>query len=242
MPKNKLKVDISKLEKRYNVSKYSEDDWHLYVEKRTDSILKNHIMTPAGENLFLLNVGCGAYARGSSEWTEINLDLFTAPLMSKSYPVCADACHLPFRDNAFAAVVCVGEVLSYVDPVQVLREIGRIIIPSGTVIIDFGNSKSLRHLFLPTYGRRADLISVPYNGYPENTWVYQPEFIKEALRETGLSVKKTYGTHTWSCLALRCGIEERMALKIQNLLNWVPAPWSWAETITMVAEKCSPLR
>lgn len=237
MPFNTPGISRANIEWRYSVSEHSEDEWHYYVEQKTKNIIRENISNAMNEKSLLLNAGCGTYERKIFGWTEVSLDIFSAPLANKRLPVCGDVCHLPFCDSAFGAVICVGEVLAYADPSLALREVGRVTAPRGTIIIDFGNSKSLRHLFQPTYGRRADLITVPYNDEPENTWVYQPEFIEELLLASGFKIKKMYGTHTWSSLAVRCGMTAKSALKFQSLLEWAVLPWKWSDTVTAVAEK-----
>jgi ubiquinone/menaquinone biosynthesis C-methylase UbiE len=53
----------------------------------------------------------------------------------------ADGAGLPFRDGAFAAVVC-SEVLEHVkDDAQALQEIARVLRPEGTLIVTFPHRK-----------------------------------------------------------------------------------------------------
>jgi hypothetical protein len=87
------------------------------------------------------------------------------------------------------------------------------------------------------YGREADIVTDEYNGSSERVWIYHPRFIWRLLRVSGFSVRREYGTHTWSSLATRLGISKTRSTSLQRSLEWLPLPKRWADVCTIVAEK-----
>ena len=143
----------------------------------------------------------------------------------------------PFAGSTFSIIVCVGEVLAYCDPAKAIREFARVIANSGRLICDFRSSRSLRYLRSKTFGRAADLIHDEYNGTPEPTWVYDPQYIRAILHLAGFRIRSEFGIHTWSNLARRLGSSTELALTFQRYLASMPFPVKWADLITIVADR-----
>src|SRR5208337_3242994 len=147
-----------------------------------------------------------------------------APIRDRKYALCASVEALPFRSSTFGAIVCVGEVLAYCDPAAAITEFARVLAPSGTLICDFGSSRSIRYWFRTSYGRAADLVTDHYNGTPERTWVYDPAYVSSLLVKAGFHVKVSLGTHTWSAFARRLGASMPTAMLVQQYLEWLRFP------------------
>jgi len=233
-------IRFSDLKERYDVPFFSEDEWHRHTGFWTGKIIAKYL--PAIESTRrgkLLNAGCGVYSLEMPHFDEVCLDMFSTPLLGRDLSVCANVEQLPFRDATFEAVVCVGEVLAYCDPATTIAEISRVTGWKGVFIFDFGSSRSAKHLFTKTHGRAADIVTVEYNGSSERTWVYDLSYLSRLLNRNGFSVVATEGTHTWSALSLRFGARVKFALRLQKVLEKLPIPGFWADTITVVAEKTS---
>jgi SAM-dependent methyltransferase len=223
------------LKARYDVESVKEDAWHSYTGERTSQLLSKSLSNPQSRSRLLLNAGSGIYQIGADKWDEISLDLFSAPLKTRPNAVCASVEALPFANNIFGAVVCVGEVLAYCDPAKAIREFARVLAPAGLLICDFGNSRSLRYLFKKTYGRAAEIITEQYNGMPERIWIYDPKYIDSILLSCGFAVRQRVGTHTWSALARRVGLPMSHSISLQEYLDWLPLPAVGADLMTVVA-------
>ncbi len=68
-----------------------------------------------------------------------------------AYIVQADAHRLPFKKNAFDAIVCIAVITWVADPAKVLREIARVLRPGGTVIITVRNRCCIKNVFDPLF-------------------------------------------------------------------------------------------
>jgi len=85
------------------------------------------------------------------------------------------------------------------------------------------------------YGRAADIITDLYNGTPERTWVYNPEYIQKLLFSSGFVITTFKTTHSWSALALRLGLSKEKSFKFQKYMALVPFPKFLADLVTIVA-------
>lgn len=86
----------------------------------------------------VLDVGCGGHLHGT--WGLDSLPHQVNGKMNAS--VIANAARLPVRHGSFDGVVC-AQVLSYtyVDPVEILREIHRVLKPGGHLLVTAGRWK-----------------------------------------------------------------------------------------------------
>jgi SAM-dependent methyltransferase len=85
----------------------------------------------------ILDLGCGdqPYARlvgrGNLEYIGVDLSLEHSPLPD----VCADSLRLPFRDSTFDTILSTQVIEHVADPSEMMREISRVLKPSGHVIM-----------------------------------------------------------------------------------------------------------
>jgi len=110
------------------------------------------------------------------------------------------------------------EVLGYCDPQLALTEFSRILQQRGLLVCDFGAAESsVQNAGL--LWREADIVTDEYNGSSERVWIYHPRFIRRLLRVSGFSVRREYGTHTWSSLATRLGISKTRSTRFSVRWN-----------------------
>ncbi len=157
---------------RYDVERFSEDEWHSYSGEKTVRLLSEHLDAQKGTPRQLLNAGSGVYQLSIPGWTEISVDLFDAPIRGRRHSIRASVEDLPFEACTFGAVVCVGEVLGYCDPARAIAEFGRVVTPQGILICDFGTTRSFRYWFRKQHARAAELVTDQYKGTPEPIWIH----------------------------------------------------------------------
>ena len=226
------------LTERYDVESMSEDEWHSYTSDRTVQLLKETFHFH-GTPPLCLNAGSGVYALRLNSWKEIPLDLFVKPVRRRHYAVCATVEALPFRVGSFGGVVCTGEVLAYCDPSAAIVEFARVLAPMGTLLCDFGNSRSFRYWLKPPFGRAADQVTDYYNGSPEKIWIYHPGYVESLLSSAGFSIQRKIGAHTWSALARRLGLSMACSVRLQRAMEWFSLPTGWSDVLTIIAVRTS---
>ena len=220
---------------RYDVEQFSEDEWHTYSGEQTKRLLSRYVTSGQGIPNVLLNAGSGVYQLGLAGWREIAVDLFDSPIRSRPGAVRGDIQQLEFPAGSFGAVVCVGEVLGYCDPVRAIKEFARVTAPNGLLVCDFRSTLSFRCWFSKEFKRAADLVTDEYKGSPEPVWVYDPGYILSLVKSSGFSIKAVHGFHTWSALARRLGTSPIFATTVERWFRFLPRPTVCADIKTIVA-------
>lgn len=222
---------------RYDVQWFSEDEWHAHSGERTSMILSTHVISRPDLPRVLLNAGSGVYALRLPQWTEMAVDLFAKPIHGRGHAIQGDIHNLQFSTGSFGAIVCVGEVLGYCDPVKVISEFSRVIAPHGILVCDFGSTRSYQRWFSGLFGDAAALVVDEYNQTPEPIWIYDPQYIMSLLRSAGFEIQAVIGSHTWSALGRRLGLSSRSSIALQRKLSGIPLPFAWSDVITVVASR-----
>lgn len=231
------------LKERYDVRSFSEDSWHSHSGNVTQNIIQHFLVKTRAGNANLLNAGSGIYQITSNkEWHEYKADLFHTPLIGENLSVCARVEALPFCDDAFGCVICVGEVLGYCDPAKALAEFSRVTGDNGILIADFGNSRSTKYRFTKTFGRAADIATDRYNETPERIWVYSPEYILSLVSSLGWNIYKVYGTHFLSAMGRKAGIPDNMSLSLERILGRRISVAKMCDIVTFIAVRGEVLR
>jgi SAM-dependent methyltransferase len=230
------------LSARYDVASIDEDTWHSYSGDKTERVISRILSTWPAPSTLLLNAGCGVYRLTVPYWQEISLDLFPTPLKMRSHAICGSVEALPFKPNIFGALVCVGEVLGYCDPVKAIKEFARVLMGKGILVCDFSSTQSFRYWLTKTYGRAADIVTQQYNGQPERTWAYHPGYIESLLVSAGFEIYQCIGAHTWSALASRVGFSMKSAVRFQKRLDGIEGPNRYADLMTIVAVRSESVK
>src|SRR4051794_21045024 len=96
------------------------DSWSVHTKEFITEALKKAI--PKTTNL-IFNAGCGGNDYGISEESHcINMDISYRQAQSVSRAIVGDVERLPFRDQVFDLVLCVGAVINYCEPYEAIPE------------------------------------------------------------------------------------------------------------------------
>ena len=144
----------------------------------------------------VLDVGCGsgwfsqrAAARGA-RLTSLDIGvrlLQRTRQRCDTRPVAADACALPFPDNAFDVVISSECIEHTLDPRQALRELHRVARPGGFIVMTVPNQ---RWHFAVTFANAFKLR--PFEGY-EN-WMSWRD-VRGVLAGAGARIERMRGFH-----------------------------------------------
>jgi len=145
-----------------------------------------------------LNVGCGL-----DPWGDVRIDVaFTFANWQLKPSILADACYLPFQDQAFE-VVKAGHLLEHVKtPFEALDEILRI--SSKTVILSFPTKYDVLPWFVSNIFPIPSLSAfrLPYLTRKKrlHLWIINPEIVIKYLKKKGWASYLETGTvslFTW---------------------------------------------
>jgi len=144
--------------------------------------------------------------------------------------VLGDALALPWPDASFDAAVCVRVLHHFEDPRPLLAELGRVVRPGGTLVLEFANKRNLKSIARRILRRQAwspfEPGSVAYRPYHFD---HSPMSVRRALRAAGFRVERTRAASLFRvqllCRALPAGVLARVEAPLQEPLGYTtPGP------------------
>jgi SAM-dependent methyltransferase len=171
-------------------------------EDACDRVALRALLPPAGERLIEVGAGFGRLAgeyAGYAEVTlldasEIHVEAARAALDGdERFRISlGDALALPYPDGHFDAAVCVRMLHHFGDPGPVLAELGRVVRPSGVLVLEFANKRNLKAIARHVVDRQRwspfDLDSVEYKPYHFD---HAPVLVRRRLAAAGFRTERT---------------------------------------------------
>lgn len=180
------------------------EPWYRHTQKEISRFIHDH---PFEKNDYVLNAGAGENdynIQGRIHY----VDIAEKKIQDKPLFTVANIEKLPFENDLFTGVVCVGSVLNYCDAVAALSELSRVLCRSGKLILEFESSYSYEYKGTPLYGVDADVVTTTYYGQPHKIWVFSPAYIKRVLNHCNLKLLNEEYFHIISALAFHLGKSE----------------------------------
>jgi ubiquinone/menaquinone biosynthesis C-methylase UbiE len=150
---------------------YSGDDVYSRIQRYRKSLVLSWVEQlglPAGSAV--LEVGCGAgltavglaqrglrvhATDGVPAMVELALEQAAAAGVAEMLDVTrSDAQELPFEDDSFDLVVAMGLIPWVESPLMAMREMARVLLPGGRLIVSCDNRRRLDHLLDPIWSDR----------------------------------------------------------------------------------------
>lgn len=101
---------------------------------------------------------------------------------------------LPFADESFDTVLMVRVFHHLRDSNKALKELHRILKPSGTLIFSYSNLRNLGRGMRFLLGRVPNPFASPKQEYEPELFGHSPAFIRQLLEETSFLLKEQYAT------------------------------------------------
>ena len=167
--------------------------WHDINQKE----IKQFIHKFSFQKCRILNAGSGGNNYGLNE-DMCHVDIAENKVNNtKNYVIC-NIENMPFANDSFDAVICVGSVLNYSDAVKAIGEMSRVLQKNGFIILEFECSYSFEFMGTDAFKANAAIITTYYFNTLHKMWVYSLDYITRILRENNLIIKKTYPYHILS--------------------------------------------
>ncbi|MDR2805872.1 MAG: class I SAM-dependent methyltransferase [Dysgonamonadaceae bacterium] len=233
------KLDIEKIRQFYNdvPEIWNKDDyWHLYSKCQIEKCLKKHLFN---ENEYILNAGSG----GNDYGLKCNLhhvDIAQNKIEHFDKYTVASVENLPFSNNLFNGVICVGSVVNYCDAVATISELSRVLKSSGTLILEFENSWGFEYRQKSVYRTAANITSVIFQNQLHIQWLYSYKYIQNLIKQYNLQITHIYRFHLLSALMLSMGYDERTATqytKYDKLLQYIPFINNHSNNMVLICRK-----
>lgn len=160
-----------------------------FIDKYVNRIVKN--LTP---NDIILNAGSGGKSYKSMA-KQFHIDIAEKTLQNVEHAVVGNIIDMPFKDNSFDCVICVGTVINYCEIEKAIKEFNRISKQHALLILEYERSSS----GLIPKGIRNTNYTVFYHTYfnePHKNMLYSDSYVYQLLSDNGYSVvnKKVFNT------------------------------------------------
>jgi len=135
-----------------------------------------------GSNL-ILNAGSGGKLYPTCA-QQFHIDIAENTLIGIENAYVSNIIDMPFENNTFDCVICVGSVINYCEINKAIAEINRVLKVNGTLIIEYERSGSG---FAINHARNKDLIIFfhTYFGEPHKNLLYSDKYFFQVLKKNG---------------------------------------------------------
>lgn len=234
-------VNSDYTKKLYNEKKAwpEKNMWHDYTKRKIIDVVENIFNGYINPNADILNIGSG----GSTyriKGTTFHLDIAETLIKNLKNSVVGSAENIPFEDNRFDNIICVGSVINYCNAMSVISEAHRVLKNNGYMILEFERSTSGEFLFTSYYNLSTFPKWYIYNNQSHMLWMYSEKYIKTLLKAYNFNIIKLIRFHNISALANRfIDLNDKILaplLRFDNAFNFLSKFISHNEII--ICKKC----
>ncbi len=219
-----MALDTYKVKEFYNnVSDvWNNTAWYKYSQKVITTYI-NKLNIKNDDKI--LNAGSAGNSYGIISNNMIHLDIAENKLKGIKNACIGSIEQIPFEDNCFDIIICVGSVLNYCDAMQSISELMRVLKPNGQLLLEFESSWGFEYLHKKSYKKHATIIETYYIENQHKQWIFSPEYIKKIIKaEQGIIINET-GFHLITGLIARYAKSDDTCIKFacfDKLLRYVP--------------------
>lgn len=161
--------------------------WYNYTHSCILNFIDTHLYSKLSDNSVYLNAGSGG-SEYKLKGTCHHVDIAENLIRNFNLYTVASIEDLPFKNNIFDAVICVGSVLNYCDAILGIKEITRVLKPGGYLILEFERSNTGELLFTSDYGKASTKQQYDYMGHTHTLWLYSEKVIAQLLKEYDVKI------------------------------------------------------
>lgn len=218
------KIDQDKIKAFYNSVPDvwgNNDPWHNHSKEiialylRQQNFFKNSVVLNAGSAGNTYKINCKKM---------YHVDIASEKIKNIENAVVASIENLPFHDDFFDNILCVGSVLNYCDAMTAISELSRVLKPNGNLILEYESSWGFEYIGKDCYKNDACIITTEYIETKHTQWLYSPIYISQILKSSSLSIADKTPFHIADGLLSKF-MNEQSAVhltKIDNLLKRCP--------------------
>ncbi len=186
-----------------------DDKWHLYSKKMIQKYLDKQKWE---KNDYILNAGSGGNNYKINSLMH-HRDIASNKINSFSDYSVGTIESLPFQNETFDKIICVGSVINYCDANATMSEFSRTIKNNGILYLEFESSWGFEHRKKSYYKQSATVVKLKYFDQYWTQWIYSPNYIKKLLNNYGFIIEDEYRFHILSALSYSLNKNENKASK-----------------------------
>jgi SAM-dependent methyltransferase len=215
---------------------FDDDRWNAHKRQRIERfVLKTYDFSKNGSSV--LDAGSGNTLYSWMPMKRISTDRFHSQLVTKRDAVVCDLEALPFADESFDLVFCIGAVINYVSALEAINELSRVTKFGGRLYLHFESSASFEQLGKPSWNASAYLHNTINSSRVDHIWIYSPKFIYDSLHAARFSILECSEFHVLSALLIRFGISQNRAALAGIFDGGAPLLRKFADDVIVLAEK-----
>lgn len=214
----------------------TSDLWHIFSKRQIEKFLTRYNFR---EDSYILNAGSGGNDYGLN-YNMHHIDIAENKINSITNATVSSIDSMPFKDEEFTSVICVGSVLNYCDAFLALSEIARVLQKSGELILEYESSWGYGYINNDFYKKSAVIVDVEYRGERHKQWLYSPTYIENILKILKMRIIKKIPFHICSGMYLAYRNSEQRAAKyahMDKIMRYIPFINRHAHNIIMVCKK-----
>lgn len=214
------KLDQDKVKNFYNkVSNVwgNHDPWHDYSQKVISSYINKQAFF---QNSIVLNAGSAGNSYNIDCKTMYHVDIADEKIKNVENAVVASIENLPFNDESFDNILCVGSVLNYCDALAAISELSRVLKSNGNLILEYESSWGFEYVGKECYKKDACIITTEYIETQHTQWLYSPVYISTILKSCGFFIKNKYPFHILDGLLSKF-MNDQLAVRFTQLDKFI---------------------
>lgn len=211
--------------------------WYNYTHK----VIIKYVEETLNQNLDVNSVYLNAGSGGSTyniPGTCYHMDIASNLINKFPNHYVASVENMPFDNNYFDAIICVGSVLNYCSALESISELSRTLKPDGILILEFERSNTSELWFSKEYSKKATIQQYEYLGHMHTLWLYSEKYIKDLLQINHLNIDDYKRFHCLSALANRITNDEEASGRFSSLdFSFLPLSYLMAHNMIMLCTK-----
>lgn len=179
------------------------DKWHEHSHNMIYQFVNQKVNQYGRKRkMKILNCGSGGTTYGI-DYDMYHLDIIKEKIDMFPHWKVGSADNIPYPDEMFDLVICVGSVIDYCDGKKALENLCRVLKQGGILLLEFENSYSAEYLLEKQFGRDMAMEVSEYFKEKHYYWVYSLPFVARTLHQHGVHIKEIKHIHIVSALLYR---------------------------------------
>lgn len=168
------------------------DPWHDYSRTKIANFLSKQSFKEDG---IILNAGSAGNTYNITCRKMYHIDIAAEKIKNLEFSFVGSIENMPFEDNYFDSIICVGSVLNYCGALEAISELSRVLKINGQLFLEFESSLGYEYLGTDNYKKTACVITTEYIEKEHKQWLYSTDYIIKILNAANLKVVKTHSFH-----------------------------------------------
>jgi len=229
----------------YEDSSYRTDFWEgqgREYEDRAERLALHRLLPPAGRRLVDVGAGFGRLSAFYDGYEQVVLLDYSTSLLRQAQKrlgrdprlvyVAASFYAMPFAAGSFDAAMMVRVMHHVADVPAFLREMGRILAPGGTYVLEFANKRNLKSILRWSLRRQRwnPFDPAPYE-FVDMNFDFHPAWMRARLAEAAFHVKQSLSVSHFRLPLLKRLVPAAALASLDGLLQPTGAWWQLAPSV-----------